>query len=375
MKMLVVVDICISTLAILPLAVSCWRGAWETVNYFSSSFPPWHCLGVTFAFQFAFLYLREPLVQTKYSSLTYTLLSRLYIYAFGLTNIVFWRSVWHISDNQFTSTTTVILWLVSLMLMVQQRIVPTLVGCPFILFKDHHKEKVFDFPTRFRANSADNVWLYVLDCGFSVCIVGTLVVFVWRGSWCLLDMFLFKGEILKSAWASLAIGYGLVFITFALQPPMKYLAKTLEGLSRLAVVDTYLLFSFCGTINVWRGVWNLLNLYAFPDNPLFSYSLTHAVGFIVLVLINSANSILVRGVYIDAEEPGEQCVDFPCYYLRLFFQAKRKKKLIRAAQKKQAEVLSGGRSEVDTLLVDAGSRRKRPSIVTINHHQGNADNV
>lgn len=36
--------------------------------------------------------------------------------------------------------------------------------------------------------------------------------------------------------------------------------------------------------------------------------------------------MLVRGVYIDAEEPAGQCVIFPVYYLRLFFQKERTKK-------------------------------------------------
>jgi hypothetical protein len=36
--------------------------------------------------------------------------------------------------------------------------------------------------------------------------------------------------------------------------------------------------------------------------------------------------VLVRGVYIDAEEPAGQCVIFPVYYLRLFFQKERNKK-------------------------------------------------
>lgn len=40
-----------------------------------------------------------------------------------------------------------------------------------------------------------------------------------------------------------------------------------------------------------------------------------------------SNSLLVRGVYIDAEEPGGKCVIFPCYYLRVLFQEERQKKL------------------------------------------------
>lgn len=46
----------------------------------------------------------------------------------------------------------------------------------------------------------------------------------------------------------------------------------------------------------------------------------------LLALLNCSNSVLVRGVYIDAEEPAGQCVIFPVYYVRVFFQKERTKK-------------------------------------------------
>lgn len=54
--------------------------------------------------------------------------------------------------------------------------------------------------------------------------------------------------------------------------------------------------------------------------------LTHSISLILLALLNCSNSVLVRGVYIDAEEPAGQCVVFPVYYIRLFFQKERTKK-------------------------------------------------
>lgn len=44
--------------------------------------------------------------------------------------------------------------------------------------------------------------LYILDCMFSVLVIGSLVVFVWRGLWVLLDMKLFPEDKALSAWAS-----------------------------------------------------------------------------------------------------------------------------------------------------------------------------
>lgn len=100
---------------------------------------------------------------------------------------------------------------------------------------------------------------------------------------------------------------------------MRYICARLQGLVRLMVADAFLLLSFLGTVNVWRGIWNALDLWLLPDNLELSCWITHVGCFVFLVLLNCSNSILIRGVYIDAEEEEGQCVVFPCHYLRLFF--------------------------------------------------------
>jgi hypothetical protein len=50
--------------------------------------------------------------------------------------------------------------------------------------------------------------LYVLDCLFSVLIVGTLVVFVWRGAWTILDLYVYPQQADCSAWTSMVSTYG-----------------------------------------------------------------------------------------------------------------------------------------------------------------------
>lgn len=78
-------------------------------------------------------------------------------------------------------------------------------------------------------------------------------------------------------------------------------------------------------------------LCIFSDDKLLGDLLTHGVSFILLALLNCSNSVLVRGVYIDAEEPAGQCVVFPVYYIRLFFQKERTKK-----QKRLMDALEKG---------------------------------
>ena len=108
-------------------------------------------------------------------------------------------------------------------------------------------------------------------------------------------------------------------VSFLLQPVMRYTCAKLIGLPKLVLADAFILLSFLATVNVWRGIWNLLDLWLIPENHEMSCWITHIGCFIFLVLLNCSNSILVRGVYIDAEEDKGKCVVFPCHYLRLLF--------------------------------------------------------
>ncbi|XP_072761029.1 uncharacterized protein [Anoplolepis gracilipes] len=240
--------------------------------------------------------------------------------------IGFWRGVWTSMDLRTQLITTALMCSLLACLAVL-RCIRNLIATPFIIFIDvpHY---VFRFPTRYNVNTRD--WsLYLLDCAFSVGVVGTLVIFVWRGFWILIDIYLFPENPKCSAVGSLAIGYFIVAVTFCLQPLMRYVCARLQGLVLLVVADAFLLLSFLGTVNVWRGIWNALDLWLLPDNPELSCWITHISCFVFLVLLNCSNTILVRGVYIDAEEEAGKCVVFPCHYLRLFFKIKREKKQAR----------------------------------------------
>lgn len=93
--------------------------------------------------------------------------------------------------------------------------------------------------------------------------------------------------------------------------------------------------------------------------------MTHGISFILLALLNCANSILVRGVYIDAEEPAGQCVIFPIYYIRLFFQKERTKK-----QKRLLDALEKYDPQNKMALLPT-SEKKATIVSTSNNVHGN----
>ncbi|KAJ1519725.1 hypothetical protein ONE63_004983 [Megalurothrips usitatus] len=341
--------------AVAFIVMACTRSARNTMA------PPLVVVpdGPDFCFSFHLMFrthVQHPLERHLHPDkhrLLYYVLSRVYtaLFSFGCVNS--FRGVWKALDQHtgLNPGTVVAFTSVSVVALAVMRALRNISAPPFVIVTDNH-ENYFQVPTMFHTSSSQT-WLYILDCLFSVLVVHTLVVFVWRGAWCIFDIYLYPGASDWSAWGSLVIGYCITILAFSLQPCMMSVVQRLEGFWRVLVVDVYHLFSFFGTVNVWRGVWNLLNVYFLPNNPVASNWISHVLPFLLLVLLNSANSILVRGVYIDAEEEGGQCVEFPIYYLRLFFQLMRQHVLGKRP--------SGGSS--------GASHGAKGTLLDNNHHQ------
>lgn len=98
--------------------------------------------------------------------------------------------------------------------------------------------------------------------------------------------------------------------------------------------------------------------------------ISHAASFLLLALLNCANSVLVRGVYLDAEEPAGQCVIFPVYYVRMFVQKER--------QRKQRRLMANMNKQEDHInvqpLLDNYNGKPKPVIVKMGSQNLNNNN-
>lgn len=357
-----------ATCIVCPLVVCYWRGTWNLMGeYIYPSDEPTSlmislALGVFGHLVFNIFQgtLRSHLKADKHR-LVYYVASRFYTEIYGTVCVNTWRGGWEIINMYTTHNVlyVVVITFFCAFLLALLRGLRNVTASPFVLVIDSRRE-YFDVPTYFKKSGSKQPGLYILDCMFSVLVIGSLVVFVWRGLWVLLDMELFPEDKALSAWASVLIGYGVTGVTFSLQPLMRWTCDRLTGIWRVIVADLFLFFSFIGTINVWRGVWQLLDHYFLPDNRLLSNWITHVASLLLLILLNCSNSVLVRGVYIDAEEPAGQCVVFPVYYIRLFFQKERTKK-----QKKMLESLN--RAEFNNVVI----LDRKPNTKVEQNHQIN----
>ncbi|CAI6365731.1 unnamed protein product [Macrosiphum euphorbiae] len=358
---LVAVDAALSTAVITPIVVTYWRITWKLMDiYLLPGHQVWSTIasvGIGFIGLFIFTLFQhrfKAYLKPRKHSVIYYVMSRSYTAAFAYSCVNSWRGIWNIMD-EVTGTrppviaASVVIGICSLASMKTLR---NIIAPPIAILTDNY-DGYFEVPTLFRIGVRDGTgsWLYVLDSFFSVCIIGSLVVIVWRGVWGLMDDYLYPDDYHTSAILSLVIGYSVVLLAFALQPAIKKLVNKVNGFKRILFVDVYLLFSFFGAVNVWRGVWAMLDIHFIPDAPITSYWVSHIACFAFLVLLNSSNSILVRGVYIDAEEDGTQCVDFPCYYVRLLVQKRKRKRQIREDEegKEMTQIKIGNEEKTEVI--------------------------
>lgn len=119
------------------------------------------------------------------------------------------------------------------------------------------------------------VW-FVMDQVICGVLVGPLTVFVWWGSWSLLNSYLFPERMEISGFVCAAIGNcGLLTLAFTQSLWKRYLPvdRTLHW-----VFGYHLYTVLCVFCNVchWRGMWTILDHYTGVN--LFSSWITYAIG-------------------------------------------------------------------------------------------------
>ncbi|EFX65689.1 hypothetical protein DAPPUDRAFT_65344 [Daphnia pulex] len=321
----VLTDTVLSLCLVAPMVVGYWRGTWFLLDAYlypdDAAASCWISLLLGFGSLLLATWFQRQLQDyvTRQTPCIYFLLSRLYtvVLCFGCVN--HWRGVWGTLDvyTGIGWTTALMSIVIGITGLIWLRAFRNIMAPPLVIIVDD-PEGYFTFPTMFRTIESKRPHLIALDGLFSVTIVGSLVVLVWRGSFLYLDLVMFPEDAEWSAWGSTVLGYSTSLLAFALQAPLAAVCSRATGFWRIVVMDAFTAIAYVGSVNVWRGLWNLYDIYLFPDHKVWSNLLTHAAGLIVLILCYCAHSILVRGVYLDAEEPGANAAVLPYHYVRYF---------------------------------------------------------
>lgn len=108
---------------------------------------------------------------------------------------------------------------------------------------------------------------FVADQLISGFVMAPLTVGYWRGTWQLIQQYMFPDNLGKSSWISLAIGNCGILLLALFQVPIQKLLKR-DSLRTPSDVIAWLLgyhvynyvMAFC-IVNLWRGTWDLWNFY------------------------------------------------------------------------------------------------------------------
>jgi len=221
----------------------------------------------------------------------------LYTAVYALAGVSFWRGVWFLMrlDVGVHTGHLLVVLLASLAVLVAARVPKSLISSPLAIALDRH-EVTFQNGTFFRKIPTDR-WWFLVDVLFTNVVIRQLIVFCWWSLWSLENQFLylnFMGEFSAIvSYDSLLLGYAAAIGCLALDHLVDHLTNTGSKLyiirpAGLAVT----LLAFFSSVNVWRGIWSMLNHYFLPSiDHDENYVISHIAGLTLLSLLQLANTI------------------------------------------------------------------------------------
>lgn len=312
-----------------PLVVTYWRGTWDLLDdlLYPEKNPTTSDQGLTWYQQLsgltsyllglfirlildiAMYYIKE-FVENK-SKWIRVSLTWIYLALYSIAGVAFWRGIWTLmtKDIGLSWGKLLLILLVALLLTLVMKAGKSLLSSPIVINLDRH-ELTFANGNYFKKTPSDKVW-FIMDVLFTNLIMRHLVVFSWWSLWELENQFLLPKEIGEIdhyvSYDSLLMGYAAFIVTYGLDYLFKNLTSTKLYIMKPLYVLT-ILFGFFATVNVWRGLWSMLDHYFLPAVNLDeNYILSHLIGLVFLTLAMAVNSISNDGIILDNET--EEIVD------------------------------------------------------------------
>jgi len=326
-----------STIVIAPLVVLYWRGSWDLLE--DVVFPPNNTtskgegnlkfvdedateqyseefrkqlsgvvcyiggLLVRIVLDLAKFHVGEFLrPKSKYVRVTF---GRLYNAIYALAGVSFWRGVWFLMklDVGLGTVQLLVVLIGSLAVLIFTKVPKSLISSPLAICLDQH-EITFSNGTFFRKTPETGCW-FLIDVIFTNLIIRQFIVFCWWSLWSLENQFLLPKDIGEKdklvSYDSLLMGYGGAIITFSFNRLIKDLTTTKLYITKpLSSLITVL--AFFSSVNVWRGLWSMLDHYFLPSiNQDENYIIGHVAGLTVLMCLLVSNTICNDMIVLDSE--------------------------------------------------------------------------
>jgi len=317
-----------------PLVVTYWRGTWDLLEDWVYPVPAnktvqlkgeegetesqsWISLygqltGVTC--YLLGLFIRIGLDLTKYhlkemiegrSRWVRALVSWVYVALFAIAGVSFWRGIWTLmtKDVGLGPAQLLVIMVMGLVLILVMKAGKSLLSTPLVIAVDRH-EDIWANGNYFKKTPTDK-WWFVLDVLFTNLVMRHLIVFSWWSLWELENQFLIEKDINKKdqyvAWDSLVMGYCAYIVTYGLDHLHQNTNTTKLYVDKALYVFT-ILFGLFATVNIWRGLWSMLDHYFLHDiDHDENYLLSHIIGLVLLTAAMVSSTISNDGIILDTE--------------------------------------------------------------------------
>lgn len=132
-------------------------------------------------------------------------------------------------------------------------------------------------------------------------VITPFVLSFWRGTWYVLDLFVFPQDVVLSGWITLSTSFGTIFSVSLVE---NYLKACLDRQRRKQQLYLLLFYPLAVlSVASWRGLWLLIDYYT--TISFISGIVKHAVGFTIVLAAKAPSSIVAVPGYCNSEINGD----------------------------------------------------------------------
>ncbi|CAM9143062.1 unnamed protein product [Chrysoparadoxa australica] len=288
-----IVDVAFSILVISTAVVAWWRGTWQILDAYDTS--PWGSIpfGVGATILMVYGQVQMGVHRAVSTKVKWAVAERLVTCILGWATLCVWRGIWYLLDvlllepDKAGLTLEQAAWLThagGLAILGAARVLRSALAAPALILHDDaangfvfdswalgqalrrgESERIMRLSTAASGDSAPphtTSWAAsAIDQLFVVAVIGTGVAGFWRGTWNILDAYIFPAQDAR-VWSSLAclIGASALGCVMAAIPFHSYaIWKINTRLERAVLERCFTYVQAWIAVAFWRGTWLLLD--------------------------------------------------------------------------------------------------------------------
>ncbi|CAF2414516.1 unnamed protein product [Rotaria sp. Silwood2] len=326
---------------IFPLLILFWQAGWNFMVVWLDTPIGKHWIVLVMLYFlaqliFLFIYLNQDhlydYLHKQKTKLFISIILQCHNFITSSNYIIQWVSMWTIWDR-YTPADWLLMLIVSIAALFAVIALMghpcDLVCAPFILSYDSIEYNI-RIGSPFLTENINECLAHFLNYIFYEYIMSLLSILAWRGSYTLLDVFLFPKNPFMSASSSLLMGYPLYFLLMYTQ---SYTSKICQlpifsCLNHPSLIHNIRhLTAFFTCVLLWRGFWLLFDTYIATmtlalKSPYLFYIICMFISFFILSLLKTASSI--NGPMSHMFDPYDLFPDYPNSYLVQWFNQMKK---------------------------------------------------